>query len=138
MRTLPHGFAGNNRCTFLLFHLLCAVNDFLFAGLILACGDNEYGQCCVYSAEKHVSTFQHVTAIDGGPHAERTKTLVCGRDWTAGMFSFFRVCFLFCLTHPLQPSCSARMKYIFSAGQFTERTQACAKNQWPLSKLQVM
>jgi hypothetical protein len=51
---------------------------------MLACGDNECGQCCVYSAERFVTSFQPVTAIDGGPHAERVKTLVCGRNWTVG------------------------------------------------------
>ncbi len=52
----------------------------------------------MYSAEKHVGVFQPVTAIDGGPHAERTKALVCGRDWTAGLSCGLFFC-AFCQTY---------------------------------------
>lgn len=51
---------------------------------MFSCGDNQYGQCGVYSADIYVNCYLHVTAIEG---LQRTKTLVCGRDWTAGGIS---------------------------------------------------
>jgi len=90
--------------TTILFHFTTATPNTPppLTGSVFSCGDNQYppppltskppfriksprslryGQCGVYSADIYVTTFLHVTAIEG---LQRTKTLVCGGDWTAG------------------------------------------------------
>ncbi len=84
----------------------------------------------MYSAEKHLSAFQPVTAIDGGPHAERTKTLVCGRDWTAGLtFHVFFVCSLISTHNTILAAIMLCPNEIYVFGKPVHGTHTCMRKE---------